>query len=345
MELRLRDGNNQYWDGGSLVGSANTWVVATGSSATNSVVNWTYTSLPAWVAQTYTLNVRALDEAGNYTITYSTITFTYDNTPPVTITTYPVSGTTYRFMTRFYGTAVDGLAPRDIAEIRVKIYRLNAGTTEHWDGGSAAWEVPPVWNLVSNSANQGGSAYNWDYASPNFTAAPLTWTSGMTYYIESRAIDTAGNIGIEEFHEDVRVRHPMPPASSPTLPQDDQAYRSSDLTVLSGTAVDATSPLASVKLSILDQDASGGPKYFNGSTFTASTEQLINVSHLFTSSWTYSSGAFEFPRRSPLHRQILRVGHNRKHRADGNRQSFSSRQYDPALRRDGAAQRCYGRDG
>ncbi len=62
VELRLKDGNGEYWDGGNFVISPNTWVIAVGSSATSGVVNWTYSTLPAWPNQTFELDARGLDE-------------------------------------------------------------------------------------------------------------------------------------------------------------------------------------------------------------------------------------------------------------------------------------------
>ncbi len=295
VELRLKNGNNEYWDGGSWVAPVNTWVVATGTSASFNTVNWTYTTVPTWAAQTYQLNVRAVDEAGNYTQNYSSITFTFDNIPPVTITTYPVSGSTYRSVAFINGTVQDGLSPRDILETRVKIYRsTGVGGVEHWNGGSDAWEGPEVWNLV-NRTSHGGSLYYWDYSDTNFTDPnpALTWTSGTTYYIVSRAIDTAGNVAVESSTKTF-VFDNTPPASAPTNPLDARAYKASDLAIISGTAIDATSAIASVQLSIKDEDTAGGAKYFNGSTFSATTETFLDVAQLFSASWTYTSGGLSF---------------------------------------------------
>jgi hypothetical protein len=292
VELRLKNGNNEYWDGGAFVASPNTWVVAVGSTATSGVVNWTYSTVPAWPNQTFELNARALDEAGNYSVVYATNTFTYDDVPPVSITTFPVSGVTYKTMARIYGTVSDGAAPRDISETRIQIRQITAGGTTYWDGGSDKWtgSVALSWNLVSQSVNQGGSLYNWNYADTNFTAPPLTWTSGTTYYIVTRAIDLAGNVAIESSTKTF-VFDNTPPTSTPINPLDQHAYKSSALTVLSGTMLDATSPIQNVQLSIFDTDAS---RYYNGSTFTATAQTFLDASQLFSTSWTYNSGGLSF---------------------------------------------------
>jgi hypothetical protein len=47
VEIRLKNGANEYWNGSGYVASQNTWVVATGSSASNATVNWSYSGFPA----------------------------------------------------------------------------------------------------------------------------------------------------------------------------------------------------------------------------------------------------------------------------------------------------------
>jgi small nuclear ribonucleoprotein (snRNP)-like protein len=236
-----------------------------------------------------------LDEAGNYSLTHATVTFTFDDVAPVVVTTYPVSGSTYRQMARIYGTVEDGNAPRDISETRVMIYRVIAGATNYWVGGSNNWSASSAqgWNLVSNMNNQSGSLYNWNYSHTNFTNAPLTWTSGATYYIVTRAIDLAGNVAVESSTKTF-VFDNVAPQSGPALPANDRAYRLTDLTVISGTSIDLTSSIASTKLSIMDEDANGGAHYFTGATFTATSESFLSVSQQFTSSWTYTSGFLNY---------------------------------------------------
>ena len=298
VQLRLRNtSSNEYWNealngglgdwGGPVV-----WNVMNGSSPTNSQVDWDFSVLPnPWANQTYEMNVRAQDEAGNYTTVYSTIQFTIDNVAPVTYSTFPVSGSTYNYVSAIHGTAQDGTAPRDISEVRVKIWRIIGGATTYWDAGN--WDTPVQWNLVSNLNKQVGSLYNWDYTHVNFTQqAPLphAWDSGTTYYFMSRAIDTAGNIGFESSTKTFNFDD-LPPESRVTLAAADQAYHSSDLTVLSGTAVDVTSPLSSVRFWIKDEDAPGGQKWFDGGGFNNPTTYYLDATQVFQTSWTYTSGA------------------------------------------------------
>ncbi|OVE75659.1 hypothetical protein BVX98_07190, partial [bacterium F11] len=292
VQIRMKNkSSNEYWDD-SIPGfdAPDVWNVADGSSPTNSTVDWTYTSLPApWANQSYELNVRAVDEAGNFTAIYSTITkFTFDNVPPTTVSTYPVSGLTYNFISNIAGTAQDGSDPRDVDQIRVKIWRVIGGTTDYWDAGN--WDTPVAWNLVSYKNNVSGSLWNWVYAHPDFVKqAPLphAWDTNTTYYFMSRAFDKAGNLGVESSTKSF-VFDNLAPVSRVSLPGADQAYHSSDLTILSGTSVDETSPLTDVKIWIKEEE---GNKWFDGGGFDSNTSYYFSVSQLFSASWTYTSGA------------------------------------------------------
>ena len=108
--------------------------------------------------------------------------------------------------------------------------------------------------------------------------------------IVTRAIDLAGNVALESSTKTF-VFDNLPPVSAPSNPLDQHAYQSSALTVLSGTMVDATSPIQDVQLSIYDSDIT---RYYNGSTFTATSQIFLDASQLFTSSWTYNSGGLTF---------------------------------------------------
>ncbi|MCK5584430.1 MAG: hypothetical protein KAI33_11590, partial [Elusimicrobiales bacterium] len=79
------------------------------------------------------------------------------------------------------------------------------------------------------------------------------------------------------------------PMSRPVVPSTDTAYNS--LSTLSGTSIDGITTVDSVVVCILSEDEAGGPKYFTGVGFTSDTEVWIDVSELYPSSWTYSSGA------------------------------------------------------
>ena len=83
VELSLRRGSGNYWNGSSFSSSAVVWNSASGTSA------WTYalaaSTFPA--DDTYTVSARATDNASNVQSPVSSQTFTIDTTPPAVIAT------------------------------------------------------------------------------------------------------------------------------------------------------------------------------------------------------------------------------------------------------------------
>ena len=78
-----RNSDLLYWDG-VVWTAAPAWLNASVSSLT-----WSYSSVPAWVGgSTYTINARAMDTSGNWSLAYATGTFVYGvaDTPPGALT-------------------------------------------------------------------------------------------------------------------------------------------------------------------------------------------------------------------------------------------------------------------
>lgn len=69
-----RDSDGKYWDGATWVGSA-VWLLATGTT------NWLYAFTPA-VGESYTVQSRATDNAGNVETSYGTSSFGCGIVPP-----------------------------------------------------------------------------------------------------------------------------------------------------------------------------------------------------------------------------------------------------------------------
>ncbi|MBI5573593.1 MAG: gliding motility-associated C-terminal domain-containing protein [Elusimicrobia bacterium] len=102
----------------------------------------------------------------------------FDNTLPVSSVTFPVNGSTTNFLTTISGTASDNAS---INKVELKIQRLS--DNNYWTGsawGSATW--------LSASQNPGWST--WKYTGLNNTDL----TNATSYWVVSRASDTAGNI-------------------------------------------------------------------------------------------------------------------------------------------------------
>ncbi|MCX5793229.1 MAG: hypothetical protein NTY45_13585, partial [Elusimicrobia bacterium] len=83
----VRASDNYFWNSAAWAPGPS-WLYAglNGSS-------WTYAGVPAWVSSSsYTVIAKAKDNAGAWSLAYSTSVFTYDGAPPVLSVALPVSG-------------------------------------------------------------------------------------------------------------------------------------------------------------------------------------------------------------------------------------------------------------
>ncbi len=308
-EIRIYDIQlARYWkEGSGWVDSSDPaypeiWNVASDSSSVGGEFAWTYdTSAISWPDRDEGLRVevKAKDEAGNYLI--DTSTFSFDQTPPDSAITYPPSdGQTYSSMTAISGTSLD--LTSNISNVRIRMWYLSDETTYYWSPAAPHWgNIDSGWWDVAGSAGPGGVENPWSYANTDFTnpgTINFAWKegthdklNGKTFYIAVKAVDATTN---EEVSYSTRtfIFDNEPPLSAPVEPGPDTAYNS--LAVLSGTSVDGVSPVANVYLSILSEDETGGPKYFDGSNFASDTEFWLSVTNLYPSSWSYTSGFLSF---------------------------------------------------
>ncbi|MBW2561108.1 MAG: fibronectin type III domain-containing protein, partial [Deltaproteobacteria bacterium] len=138
---------------------------------------WWFNS-PGWEdAKVYEINVKAEDTSGNWSTVYSTNTFTYDITAPVSVTTAPANGKTLATLTHIGGTAMDALS--GVTVVKVNICDLTEGAT-YWNG--SGWGETSYWLNVSFAAD-------WSYS-----FLDSDWTEGHVYRIRSQATDDAVNI-------------------------------------------------------------------------------------------------------------------------------------------------------
>jgi hypothetical protein len=139
---------------------------------------------------------------------------------------------------------------------------------------------------------------NPDFANPG--TANYAWhegthdgANGHLFNIVTTAIDEATNnqtvLSTRTF-----IFDNVPPTSAPTAPIANSAY--SSLATISGTLNDDVSGVSAVVVSILDVDAAGGAKFFNGASFSSSGEQWLSVlpANVFASSWVFTNGALAF---------------------------------------------------
>ncbi|PKN00279.1 MAG: hypothetical protein CVU78_01970 [Elusimicrobia bacterium HGW-Elusimicrobia-2] len=162
-----------YWSPGPQWAVGETW------NGVNSFVasTWTLTSLPGWVdGSSYTVVAKAQDTSGNWSQVYSTVTFTYDNSAPVSSATYPVNGGHYVDVDSITGTATDDVS--GVNEVNIQLKRQ--ADNKYWDAVGSLWTFSAIWSTATETTN-------W-----SFNAIPVIWSTG-SYSVQSRAKDAAGN--------------------------------------------------------------------------------------------------------------------------------------------------------
>ncbi|MFH2203946.1 MAG: right-handed parallel beta-helix repeat-containing protein [Elusimicrobiota bacterium] len=164
-ELNVRIVSGNYWDPGGPAFSAGAavWMPATGTT------DWTLAPGIPWAdGVEYQIVARSSDSAGNYTVTYATVTFTLDSATPTVSIGLPVPDSTISSLPLITGTAADpGGNPSGLQAVGVRVRNLADGTwwnfvTETWSGtavteiasGLTSWSVTPSELLKANLKDQ-----------------------------------------------------------------------------------------------------------------------------------------------------------------------------------------------
>lgn len=167
--------SGQYWNGSAWSGSV-TYLGTTHSGSNQAdVVTWTSsTTLPSWSDGSYVVRARATDRGGN-TFDGSTVTFTYDNTPPNPVSVvYDGSTDGVDVDTTTSTTSLQANWPDSTDETSgVDRYEYAVGTTP---GGTDVRDYTDVGTETS------------------ITIDGINLTDGVTYYVSVRVVDEAGNI-------------------------------------------------------------------------------------------------------------------------------------------------------
>ncbi|MDY6916944.1 MAG: Ig-like domain repeat protein [Chloroflexota bacterium] len=173
-------------------------------------------------------------------------------------------------LTEIGGTATDDV---QVNAVNLKIQRDSDG--KYWTG--TTWQSTST--TIAASATDGSfnsASESWAVSTTTTPALP-GWENSVTYTVTATAVDNDANSdptpATESFMYDTEV-----PDTSIT----DIADTVSELTTASGTASD-NGVLSKVEVS-LKNDTDG--KYYNGSDWTATTEQWLTASG--TDSWSYS---------------------------------------------------------
>jgi hypothetical protein len=120
---------NKWWNGTSFSATSQSFTAATGTSTWYLPLATSYLTL----GNSYSVVAQATDSAGNIG-TSSTVTFTYNTTPPLVTITYPVNGTSYGTN---WGGAITGTAsgPNLLSSVKVSVQQGSGSASSSWSTG------------------------------------------------------------------------------------------------------------------------------------------------------------------------------------------------------------------
>ena len=247
-----------WWNGVSFAATAQTFLAASGTTS------WTF-ALPSWALTSgsgYRVTATATDGTGNVGLSAIT-SFVFDNTLPVVVIGYPVSGNAYgpNWSGAIGGSVADPDA--NLTDVSLTIADSTAGTW--WNG--AGWQ--------STAASVGATGTStWSYP-----LAVTQLTDDHRYAVVAVATDAVGNIGISStssFRVDVAAL-----SVAISYPVTTAAYGGNWTGTLVGTAADGHPNLAGVTLTITDTTAA---TTWTGSAWSGTP---TTVTAAGTTSWDY----------------------------------------------------------
>ncbi len=230
--LIKRATESRFWSG-SRWSADSTWLTASGTATWQ----YTITSDSLTDTETYTIRSRATDGSSNLETSYSSDSFIFDSTLPVSVVNIErdyYNDVNWNDVSSIAGTSSD--ATSGISSMEIALQRSN--DLAYWSG--LVWTLSETWL----SPNELG---NWTYYFTDLNNA-------VNYTVQSRATDNAGNVqttyGSDSFIYDITL--PLIGSVADGLNSDDQEW-TNDLTAISAIWTgfsDALSGLASYEYSI-----------------------------------------------------------------------------------------------
>jgi len=236
-----------YWNVGA-------WQLERYWCATSGGADWILPSTPTWKnGHNYRIATYAQDWAGNYEVTYATITYIYDTQAPQASLTIPQADDHKKTLTEISGTSSDNKA--GVKEVKLKINRQ--GDNYYWNGST--WVV-------------GGQDLTADTTSWSYGITDSAWTDGQKYSIWCWSVDYATNTGV------VTSSHTFtydtsPPSSVVDIPEGGQTYDT--LNQLSGTAQDDSPGVLTNVWVTINKD--GTNFFWDGSTWTDTGARFMDL--------------------------------------------------------------------
>jgi len=202
VEISILDNtNSKYWlgSGWSDPGAARTWLPLTLTST------WTYTTA-GWITPNiqYYVYARSWDRANNFSTTYSTAVFVYDNQAPASILLLPPTQTGVTWensLLTISGTAQDNSQ----GQVKTVSYAIKNMTTKKWWSGSdgkfnvssttGAWNSVPSNQITNHTGYSNGSYVDW-YVNTNLPTTSML-TTGTTYAFCAQAGDAVSPANVQ----------------------------------------------------------------------------------------------------------------------------------------------------
>ena len=235
VELCIRNITaGKVWTGGAWTdwSGSPVWVTTGPASvAAGDTNNWVY--YMSWLHNNrYDIYNRAKDSANLYTAGWSTTTFYFDQFQPApaevpdSTMTFPSNGIFVSALDTISGTALDNSPNGKISLVKWMLWQAGS----YWNGGGwPAGAPPPDVDADWINSDDGAGSYqvNWnEYFINGQMPSPAQMTTGATYYIASRAQDSATNAGTAEPNKEL-VRSTftfywdaVPPVADITVPGD-----------------------------------------------------------------------------------------------------------------------------
>ncbi|HBE87556.1 MAG TPA: hypothetical protein DDW67_00235, partial [Elusimicrobia bacterium] len=157
-----------------------------GAQQSSGTFSYSFPGTPWASGYVYRVEARSRDYVGNYDTVYSTVSFKFDDTEPLTTVVYPAEGVHYQAISTasIAGTSVDPSAGSGVTQVKVYLQDLTQGAT-YWSGVAWTENESQKWLFASQSGND----WSWigqDYGVP-------VWQDGHAYRFVSRARDAATN--------------------------------------------------------------------------------------------------------------------------------------------------------
>jgi hypothetical protein len=198
VEVSIRRGTGNYWDGTGFTSGTELFHTATGTTAWS--LPFPTSSFPA--AGQYTVRARATDASPALNQAYASNTFTYDGTLPTSTIVFPGDGSIHTITSwdenaeeacnelvfeGFCGTADGSGTP--VASVALTL-RKNGTTPLYWnpDATPAFDSLVPISLDADLDGNGLVELDDWSY---DF---PASFFTAGEYTLESRATDAAGNV-------------------------------------------------------------------------------------------------------------------------------------------------------